>query len=176
VGRQRANGTYTLHTCRRQNSTQHSLCYLKSLKCKIYSLCNDWHRHFFLKRSSTAFQQLCITLKVHVRNATATTLRHAHGYLPSRRKSLTFDRYQFILLVDTDTRVWTVKCVNDLPKVVTLRESGVAGSQTHHVLCIYKYQLSLIDPRDGIVHLSRARLITHLDDRYAVVKFSNSGV
>jgi len=59
----------------------------------------------------------------------AWSVRHqTYGYLPSRKASLTLDRYQTILLCDRGTREWTT-----CPRL--LAESGTAGIRTRDLLC-----------------------------------------
>jgi len=53
--------------------------------------------------------------------------RQTHGYLSSRRASLSFGRYQFILLGDRGTCVWTA-CTE------SLHESGMAASRNRDLL------------------------------------------
>jgi len=64
--------------------------------------------------------------------------RQTYGYLPSRRTSPPFDRYQLILFGNRSTCVWTT-CLRLLP------ESGTAGSRIRQfrvaspstIVCVY---------------------------------------
>jgi len=59
----------------------------------------------------------------YVHKCTRPTLHHARGYLPSRTASPLLDRFQFNLLVNRRTCVWTT-CLR------LLSESGLARTRT----------------------------------------------